>query len=96
MTGQNSDYLHSNSGFLLVDTKPARERDVYLFLREKSKEVKGVNSVDVQPLFGEWDIIIKVEAKDHDALGEYENFVKQAHGVSQVRMLYLASQGNFK
>ncbi len=51
-------------GFVLINTVPAREHDVYDTLR-------GMNSVvEVHPLFGEYDLIAKIEAGDYNALGK--------------------------
>lgn len=51
-------------GFVLVTTTAGMERMVYEALSEHIPEVK-----DVHPLFGEYDIIVKVEAESHEAIG---------------------------
>jgi len=50
-------------GFVLISTAPAKEHEVYAELLR----VKGI--VELHPLFGEYDLIAKVEAKDFNALG---------------------------
>jgi len=51
-------------GFVLISTAPAKEHDVYNDLLR----VKGI--VELHPLFGEYDLIAKVEAEDFNALGQ--------------------------
>ncbi|MCD6512948.1 MAG: Lrp/AsnC ligand binding domain-containing protein [Thermoplasmata archaeon] len=50
-------------GFVLISTAPAKEHKVYNELI-KIKEI-----VELHPLFGEYDLIAKIEAKDLDELG---------------------------
>lgn len=50
-------------GFVLVTTEAGKEHDVYNQLL-KVAEVR-----ELVPLFGEYDVIVKVEAQDIDALG---------------------------
>ena len=50
-------------GFVLVQVEPSREQEVY-------KAMQGLDGlVEVHPLFGEHDLIAKVEAADLDTLG---------------------------
>ena len=50
-------------GFVLIQVEPTREHEVY-------KALQGVAGlVEVYPLFGENDLIAKVEATDLDGLG---------------------------
>jgi DNA-binding Lrp family transcriptional regulator len=51
-------------GFVLISTAPAKEHEVYTELLR----VKGI--VELHPLFGEYDLIAKVEADDFNALGQ--------------------------
>jgi DNA-binding Lrp family transcriptional regulator len=51
-------------GFVLISTAPAKEHEVYSELLR----VKGI--VELHPLFGEYDLIAKVEAEDFNALGQ--------------------------
>jgi DNA-binding Lrp family transcriptional regulator len=51
-------------GFVLISVEPSMERDVYQRLL-KIEEV-----VELYPLFGEYDLIAKVEAETYDKIGE--------------------------
>lgn len=51
-------------GFVLISTAPAKEHEVYEEL-SKIEEIK-----ELHPLFGEYDLIAKIEAKDLDELGK--------------------------
>lgn len=51
-------------GFVLISTAPAKEHEVYNELL-KVKEI-----VELHPLFGEYDLIAKVEAADFNVLGQ--------------------------
>ena len=51
-------------GFVLISTVPAKEHDVFSALN-------GVEEiVEIHPLFGEYDIIAKIEAEDFNKLGQ--------------------------
>ena len=50
-------------GFVLIDIEPAREKEVY------SKLMTIGQIVELYPLFGEYDLIAKVEAESYDAIG---------------------------
>jgi DNA-binding Lrp family transcriptional regulator len=58
---------------VLIDIEPTREREVYAKLM-KLKEI-----VELYPLFGEYDLIAKVEGESFDAIG--------AVVVSQIRSI---------
>lgn len=51
-------------GFILISTAPAKEHEVYNELK-KIKEI-----VELHPLFGEYDLIAKLEAKNFNLLGQ--------------------------
>ena len=51
-------------GFVLISTEPTKDREVYYKLL-KIEEV-----VELYPLFGDYDLIAKVEAKDYNTIGE--------------------------
>ncbi len=55
---------HVAIGFVLISTAPAKEHEVYSELLR----VKWI--VELHPLFGEYDLIAKVEAEDFNALGQ--------------------------
>ncbi len=50
-------------GFVLISTSPSKEHDVY----DALKKVKEI--VELHPLFGEFDMLAKIEAKDFNELG---------------------------
>src|SRR2546426_12675096 len=50
-------------GFVLIDIEPTREKEVY------AKLMKIGQIVELYPLFGEYDLIGKVEADAYDAIG---------------------------
>jgi DNA-binding Lrp family transcriptional regulator len=49
--------------YVLVVTKPGTEKEVYLKMK-KYKEI-----TDLHPLFGEYDIIAKIETDDFNKIG---------------------------
>lgn len=51
-------------GFVLIDIEPTREKEVY------GKLMKLEHIVELYPLFGEYDLIAKVEAASFDAIGD--------------------------
>lgn len=50
-------------GFVLIDIEPTREKEIY------AKLIKIGQIVELYPLFGEYDLIAKVEADSYDAIG---------------------------
>jgi len=69
-------------GFVLINTAPAREHDVYNTLRGMEKVI------EVHPLFGEYDLIAKIEAKDYNELGKVVvNTMRTIPGVTNTRTL---------
>lgn len=57
------------TAFVLITTNPQKEKDVYNSLIEKKQEDNEIEYV--QPLFGEYDMIVKVNVKNFDALGKF-------------------------
>jgi DNA-binding Lrp family transcriptional regulator len=51
-------------GFVLIHVSTLRESEVF------NKLSKIPEVIEVHPLFGEYDIIAKIEAKDYDGIGE--------------------------
>ena len=49
--------------FVLITTKPGSEKDIYTELKD-FKEI-----IELYPLFGEYDLIVRLEATDMDAIG---------------------------
>ena len=48
----------------MIDIEPTREKEVY------QKLIKIEHIVELYPLFGEYDLIAKVEADSYDAIGD--------------------------
>jgi DNA-binding Lrp family transcriptional regulator len=51
-------------GYILINTAPAHEHEVY------TKLSKVPEIVELHPLFGEFDLIAKIDAEDFEKLGE--------------------------
>ena len=51
-------------GFILIKAAPALEHEVY------TKLLKVIEITELQPLFGEYDLIAKIEAETFEKLGE--------------------------
>ena len=51
-------------GFVLISAAPAREHEVY------NKLSKVPQIVELHPLFGEYDLIARIEAESFEKLGE--------------------------
>ncbi|MGF3554108.1 MAG: Lrp/AsnC ligand binding domain-containing protein [Thermoplasmatota archaeon] len=51
-------------GFVLISAAPAREYEVY------NKLSKVPEIIELHPLFGEYDLIAKVQADDFEKLGK--------------------------
>jgi len=52
------------TGFVLLSISPLHEKIIY----EKLKTVPEI--IEIHPLFGEYDILVKIECRDIDAIGE--------------------------
>lgn len=50
--------------YVLINVKTGSERDMY----QRIKEIKNV--IDINELYGEWDIIVKVEIENVEQLDE--------------------------
>jgi len=69
-------------GFVLIDIEPKREKEVY------QKLLKIEQIVELYPLFGEYDLIAKVEADSFDAIGEIVlSKVRAIEGVKATKTL---------
>ena len=69
-------------GYVLVTTTPTKEHEVYTELLR----VKGI--VELHLLFGEYDLIAKVEARDFDELGQLVvNKIRSVSGVISTKTL---------
>lgn len=51
-------------GFVLMNVSPLQEFEAY------NKLLKVSEIIELNPLFGEYDLIAKIEAKDYDGIGE--------------------------
>jgi len=52
------------TGFALLTISPLYEKEVYNNLRS----ISGV--IEVHPIFGEYDILLKIECQDIDTIGD--------------------------
>jgi DNA-binding Lrp family transcriptional regulator len=69
-------------GFVLVTTASGKERQVF----EDSGKIPAVR--DVHPLFGEYDIIVKVEAGSHEDIANVVvDFIRKIPGVLDTKTL---------
>ncbi len=69
-------------GFVLINAAPAHEHEVY------TKLSKVPEIVEVHPLFGEFDLIAKIEAEDFERLGNLViNKIRSIKGVIDTKTL---------
>jgi DNA-binding Lrp family transcriptional regulator len=69
-------------GFVLISTAPAHEHEVY------NKLSKLPEIVELHPLFGEYDLIAKIEADNFDKLGKIVvNKIRAINGVIDTKTL---------
>jgi len=69
-------------GFVLISAAPAHEHEVYTKL-SKVQEI-----VELHPLFGEFDLIAKIEAENFEKLGELVvNKIRSIEGVIDTKTL---------
>jgi DNA-binding Lrp family transcriptional regulator len=69
-------------GFALLSISPLHEKTVY----EKLKQIPEI--VEVHPLFGEFDILVKIEAHDIDSIGGIViNKIRSVQGVVDTKTL---------
>jgi DNA-binding Lrp family transcriptional regulator len=69
-------------GFVLISAAPAREHDVY------NKLSKVPEVIELHPLFGEYDLIAKIEAEDFENLGVVVvNKIRSIDGVIDTKTL---------
>jgi DNA-binding Lrp family transcriptional regulator len=69
-------------GFILIKAAPALEHEVYnslLYVKE---------IIDLEPLFGEYDLIAKIKAEDFDKIGKIViNKIRSVRGVIDTKTL---------
>ena len=69
-------------GFVLISAAPAREHDVY------NKLSKVPEIIELYPLFGEYDLIAKIEVDDFEKLGAIVvNKIRSIDGVIDTKTL---------
>jgi DNA-binding Lrp family transcriptional regulator len=69
-------------GFVLISAAPAHEHEVY----NKLSNVSEI--IELLPLFGEYDLIAKIEAEDFEKLGSIVvNKIRTIKGVIDTRTL---------
>ena len=69
-------------GFILIGVMATKEHEAYLEL------LKVQEITELHPLFGEYDFIARIEAKDFEELGEIVlNKIRKIKGVADTRTL---------
>lgn len=69
-------------GFVLINVAPAQEHEVY----NKLSTIPQV--VELHPLFGEYDLIVKIDANDFEELGAIiVNKIRSITGVLDTKTL---------
>ena len=69
-------------GFVLIHVSPLHEYEVFNKL-SKLKEV-----IELHPLFGEYDLIAKIEAEDYESIGEIIlQKIKTIKGITDTKTL---------
>ncbi len=69
-------------GFVLITTAPGKEADVYRALKDVS-EIKNL-----YPVFGDYDIVAMVEAKDAEILGSViVSKIRSVEGIKDTKTL---------
>lgn len=70
------------TGFVLISAQPGTEHDVY------NELIKMSEVMETHPLFGEYDIIAKIEAEDFEAMGQIvANKIRILKGVTAAKVL---------
>ena len=69
-------------GFILINAAPTHEHEVYMSLCRNEK-IKEVN-----PLFGEYDLIVKIDTDDFRSIGDIVvNEIRSIKGVIDTKTL---------
>lgn len=73
---------HMVVSYILINTKPAMEHQVYDELKLNE------NVIEVHPLFGDYDLLVKIDVDNFDDLGKIilEN-IRQINGVEDTKTL---------
>ena len=70
------------TGFVLISVSPMKEREVF-------DRISSIDEVkEIYPLFGEYDILAKIEANDFDEVGSVViKKIRAIHGVIDTKTL---------
>jgi len=69
-------------GFVLMHVSPLHEYEVF------NKLSKLPEVIELHPLFGEYDLIAKIEAKDYESIGEIIiTNIKTIEGITDTKTL---------
>jgi DNA-binding Lrp family transcriptional regulator len=69
-------------GFALLSISPLHEKTVY----EKLRQIPEI--IEVHPLFGEFDILVKIESRDIDSIGNIViNKIRSVQGIVDTKTL---------
>ncbi len=69
-------------GFVLMHVSPLHEYEVF------NKLLKLHEVIELHPLFGEYDLIAKIEAKDYESIGEIIiHKIKTIEGIADTKTL---------
>jgi DNA-binding Lrp family transcriptional regulator len=69
-------------GFVLMHVSPLHEYEVF------NKLSKLPEVIELHPLFGEYDLIAKIEAKDYESIGEIIiTKIKTIEGITDTKTL---------
>ena len=69
-------------GFALLSISPLKEKEVYQTLQSISE------IIEIHPLFGEYDILVKISANDIDTIGSVIiNKIRSIDGVMDTKTL---------
>lgn len=70
------------TGFVLLSVEPGLEREVF------QEVIKVKEVVDIHLLFGEYDLIARIEAEDYDAIGDVVvSKIRKVRGVKATKTL---------
>lgn len=70
------------TGFVLIITSPMYEHEVY------NKLLKNEKIKEIHPLFGEYDLIIKIDCNDFQSMGEFIiNEIRTLKGIIATKTL---------
>ncbi len=69
-------------GFALLTISPLKEKEVY-------EKLQGIQEIaEVYPLFGEYDILLKIETSDIDSIGDIViHKIRRIQGVTDTKTL---------